>query len=69
MLASPEGPPHLCLLTGETDETVLAQARALGIRVVRKPLKPMQLRALLSAPSVGRESSPKVLAAEAPPET
>ena len=38
------------LVTGETDDHVLEEAQRRGIGVMRKPLKPIRLRAALSAP-------------------
>ena len=38
------------LVTGETDDAVLDEARRRGIGVLRKPVKPIRLRAALSAP-------------------
>lgn len=35
------------LMTAETDEQILAEARAKGLRILRKPLKPINLRAAL----------------------
>jgi CheY-like chemotaxis protein len=35
------------LMTAETDETILSEARAKQLRVLRKPLKPINLRAAL----------------------
>jgi two-component system, sensor histidine kinase len=40
----------IVLLTGETDHAVLEEAQNRGIGVLRKPLKPIRLRAALSAP-------------------
>ena len=40
-------------LTGETDEAVLSEATALGLQILRKPLKAIQLRALLTSPAQG----------------
>jgi signal transduction histidine kinase len=41
------------LLTGEGDPAVFAAAKQRGVLVLHKPLKPIRLRALLGAPSVG----------------
>ena len=38
------------LVTGETDDAILDEARRRGIGVLRKPVKPIRLRAALSAP-------------------
>ncbi len=46
------------LLTGETDETVLARARSKSIMVLSKPIKPIRLRAALTA--VVQESGPTI---------
>lgn len=45
----------LTLLTGEADPAIFDAARARGMLTLQKPLRPIQLRALLSAGSVGGE--------------
>ncbi|MBL8488176.1 MAG: response regulator, partial [Rhodocyclaceae bacterium] len=42
-------PPPVTLLTGEADPAVQADALARGIQVLRKPLRPLRLRAALLA--------------------
>ena len=44
------------LLTGETDEAIVAEAERRGLMVLRKPLKPIRLRAALAAPRGGARS-------------
>lgn len=39
---------RITLVTGETDQSVLDEAQRRGINILRKPLKPIRLRALLS---------------------
>jgi signal transduction histidine kinase/ActR/RegA family two-component response regulator len=51
ILAAPGPPPRMSLLTGETEEAVLSASRALGLPVLRKPLKAIQLRAVLTSPA------------------
>ena len=51
ILATPGTTPRISLLTGETDEAVLSASRALGLPVLRKPLKAIQLRAVLTSPA------------------
>jgi signal transduction histidine kinase/CheY-like chemotaxis protein len=51
ILAAPGPAPRMSLLTGETEEAVLSASRALGLPVLRKPLKAIQLRAILTSPA------------------
>ena len=51
-------PPRCALLTGETDPEVLDEARRLGLEVLRKPLRPIQLRAWLTSPRRDQPAPP-----------
>jgi signal transduction histidine kinase len=51
--ARPGPAPRLILVTAETDPQVLAAARARGMIVLGKPLKPIRLRAALTAAAAG----------------
>jgi len=64
IVAMPGAPPRLSLVTGETDEGVLQEARALGLQVLRKPVKAIQLRALLTAPAALRDAGARLQVVE-----
>jgi signal transduction histidine kinase/CheY-like chemotaxis protein len=56
LLAGPPPAPRMSLITGDIDESVMAAARALGLEVLRKPVKALQLRALLGSRAPVRAS-------------
>jgi CheY-like chemotaxis protein len=47
------GKVEVTLITGETDANVFEQAALRGLAVLRKPVKPVRLRAILTAPGTG----------------
>lgn len=66
--AAQDPPPVCCLITGDMDPDLLAEARALNVALLHKPLRPAKLRALLNhlasqAPAKAR--SPAALKAPA----
>jgi signal transduction histidine kinase len=56
-------PPISCLITGDTDTAVLAEARASGLPMLHKPVRPAQLRAVLNHLAAGASKAPATDAA------